>query len=141
MPELYESKASLRIWGEDLDPNEITALLGVSPSSSRRRGEPVSRRENAPLARHGSWHLRAACNRPGDLDQQVAFLMTAISPDLNAWRGITDRYRADIFCGLFLENDAGGTHLSPETLMLVAERGIQIQFDIYAGDPDDKQTG
>lgn len=45
--------------------------------------------------------------------------------------GFGRRFRADVFCGLFMEDFNEGISLSHETLQKLAERGLMIDFDIY----------
>ena len=59
MSALNRTVASLRIFGDDLDPDEVTRLLGKRPDASERRGETVrapSGRER--VLRRGSWQSK-----------------------------------------------------------------------------------
>jgi len=38
----------------------------------------------------------------------------------------------DLFCGLFMKESSEGFSISPATLAMLGERGIELQFDIYA---------
>ena len=50
-----ESRLTLGIHGEDLDPDEISRLLGCAPTSCHRRGD--ARRSGPPWARGGGYYL------------------------------------------------------------------------------------
>jgi hypothetical protein len=131
-----ETKASLRLFGDDLDLAEITRLLGGAPTSSVRKGEiwlpDGSTRER--LSRTGVWMRVAAPREPGDLPGQIDELLGDLTIDLAAWRMLAQKFRADVFCGLFLHNTNEGLDLYPSTLQLLASRGLRMSLDIYGDD-------
>ena len=45
--------------------------------------------------------------------------------------GLKHRYRMDLFCGLFLQPTNRGFCISPEVSGMLAERGLEIGFDLY----------
>jgi hypothetical protein len=138
MGQLEHTRASLRIFGENLNPDEITALLGVSPTKSYRKGEPRSSREGSPARPEGSWHLSCDPAWPGNLDAQINELLSNTTDDPLVWRTINEQYRADLFTGLFMDSSNDGLTLMPETLAAVGQRGLAIAFDIYSRVPDDQ---
>jgi len=50
---------------------------------------------------------------------------------MSIWQDLTFRFRADVFCGLFMAECNESISLSNETLHRLAERGLVIDFDIY----------
>lgn len=120
--------ASLRVFGDDLDPQEVTTLLGAEPTSAIRKGEP---RRSGAVARTSGWVLRVADRQPGDLEAQVIELLSRLTDDLDVWRRLSGRYDVSIFCGLFMDLGNEGLDFSPETLAALGVRGIAIGFDIY----------
>lgn len=135
MGELSESAACLRLFGDDLIPDEITALLGREPTRSDIKGEPRHTPYLLPdqvlLSRTGSWRLDFKRRRPGDLDGQIAEILDPLTKDLEIWKELSQKYRMDMFCGLWLESYNEGIGLSVETLKLLSDRYIFIDFDIY----------
>lgn len=76
------SRASLRIFGDDLVPNEVSKLLACTPTGSYIKGQP-----NKPAASHfrrtGAWLLNSETVQPEDLESQLNHLLDQINPDLN----------------------------------------------------------
>lgn len=137
MTALYSAAAALRVFGDDLDPSEITAALGKQPDAAERRGETIpSRSGRERVARRGRWSVQVGSRTPADLDAQVAELLAGTTDNIDVWRSITARYDADIFCGLFLNEQNEGLTISPATLKMLGERGISLDLDIYAGSDD-----
>jgi hypothetical protein len=132
MAGISRTRASVRIFGDDLDPDAISALLGALPSSSTRKGETyVSKLGAEQTASTGRWLLQAAPRQPGDLDSQLVALLSSLTPDPEVWRSLVARFKADIFCGLFIKEMNEGLSLRPETLEMIGSRGLPLGFDIY----------
>ena len=131
MPQLHQTTASLRIFGDDLEPDEVTALLGTPPTHAVRRGELRSSRPEASPARTGSWRLQSGYAKPGDLDVQIRDLLALVTDDPAVWRTIHERYKVDLFCGLFMQTTNDGLSLKSDTLAAIAARGLELQLDIY----------
>mmetsp|Transcript_29352 Transcript_29352/g.57150 ORF Transcript_29352/g.57150 Transcript_29352/m.57150 type:complete len:139 (-) Transcript_29352:512-928(-) len=138
MAVLSGSAASLRFFGDDLDPDELTRLLGCQPTKSERKGEErvgkVTGRKR--IARSGGWRLKAERREPGDFDAQISEILDQLTDDMSIWQDLTSRFRADVFCGLFMKEGNEGISLSNETLQRLAERGLTIDFDIYDSSDD-----
>lgn len=115
MSELNESAASLRFFGDDLDPDEVTQLLGHAPSNSERVGEMIVRAatKHKRIAQTGGWRLSAERRKPGDLDAQISGLLDLLTDDIAIWSNLTRRFRADMFCCMFMIEFNEGTSLSP----------------------------
>jgi len=141
MGELSESNACLRIFGDDLIPDAITALLGSEPTGSDKKGQPKRRpylMGKVILSKYGSWRLDSKRRRPGNLDSQIKEILQKLTNDLTVWHELTEKYKVDMFCGLWLETYNEGISLSTETLKSLSERHIFIDFDIYhVGDEEE----
>ena len=133
MAVLSGSAASLRFFGDDLDPDALTLLLGHQPTNSERKGQEIVSKITGKkrTARSGGWRLSAERREPGDLDAQISEILGQLTDDMSIWQDLTSRFRADVFCGLFMEEGNEGTSLSNETLQRLAKRGLTIDFDIY----------
>lgn len=128
---LETTTAALRLWGDDLDSDAVTALLGCAPSRARRRGDVRSGTGQNHVAKTGSWQIKASDRAGGDLDGQVAELLAKVTGDLSVWRALNDRYRCDLFCGLFVGSGNDMVYLLAATSRMVGERGLELVFDIY----------
>lgn len=137
MGPIQKSKATLRIIGDDLEPDEITRILGTRPTKSRAKGKvwvtANTDREFSAKAHRGQWHLETSVREPADLDGQVQELLGALTQDLEVWAALARRFRVDLFCGLFMKSTNEGATLSPETLAALGNRGIKLSLDVYDG--------
>ena len=142
MAALARSRAALRLFGDDLQPEEITALLGAPPTASRRRGEQDDRRRNPRHWPTGAWILSADDLVPADPDRQVAQILDQLTADVAVWRSLAARFRVDMFCGWFMDEVNEGVSLSVATLRSLGERGILLDMDLYgrADEPSPDET-
>lgn len=132
MAELSETAACLRLMGDDLDPDDLTRRLGAEPTGSARKGGLVSRPNGTVVvAPRGWWYFKVEYRSPGDLDGQIAEILERLTDDLSIWQDLSGRFRAEIFCGLFLHETNEGLALAPATMLALGMRGLQLEMDIY----------
>jgi hypothetical protein len=131
MAQLSRSLVSLRVTGGDLDPDEVSSLLGAVPTMSYRKGEPL-KAGSLHFRRTGMWNLKAAKRAPEDMDGQVEEILRQLTSNLEVWRALGERFEIDLFCGWFMEETNEGLSISPKTMSALAARGIELGVDIYA---------
>jgi hypothetical protein len=138
MAAIHRSAATLRVMGDDLDPADITRLLGHAPTRAHARGQAWTSRTTGieRIHKFGAWILIADDAEPEDIGAQATALLAKVTPDLAIWREIGARFEIDLFCGLFMEESNEGMGLSPAILQALGERGIELSLDIY--DPRDE---
>lgn len=125
---------SLRIWGQDVDPAELSALLGCEPTEAARTGDTLVRSNGRTrLVSRGFWHL-SSDRQATVLADQIESLLSKLTNDVAVWQSLTERFDVDLFCGLFLETTNRGVELPAHLLAKLAERRLRIGFDIYAPD-------
>ena len=132
---LHQSTVALRIFGDDLVPEEVSALLGCEPTRSHSKGQV--RQEPNYLAKTGTWLLEAADAEPGDIEGQVDELLGRVTDDLQVWQRLGQRFKLDIYCGAFMRTSNDGIELSSETLLRLGQRGVAFGVELYAPSKDD----
>lgn len=134
MPKRTKTTASLVFIGDDLAPDEITNLLKKAPSRSQKKGKKIDYpvRKDVRIPKFGNWVLQTERVSPGDLDSQIKQLLHGATEDLQIWQSLSSKYDAHIFCGLWLKEGNEGIAISSETMRDLADRGLDIDFDIYA---------
>lgn len=134
-----ESLVTLRIYGDDLIPDEITALLGCRPDIAYTKGDVyISKHSDQRYVRKtGRWSLRAARMEPEDVSAQITEILARLPQNLDIWRQLGEKYVLDFFCGVFMGSTNDELYLPLATVKLLSERGIELQFDIYALSTED----
>ncbi|MBL7496559.1 DUF4279 domain-containing protein [Frankia sp. CNm7] len=72
------------------DPDEVTSLVGLTPTEAWRRGDPAAR-AGRPPRRFSNWKYGLPEVRTFDTEEVVTALLDAIEPHAT---GITNAYRA-----------------------------------------------
>ncbi len=138
------SIATLRISGDDLDPEEISKALNGTPTfSTPKNGFHAYPPGRGRIARTGIWRIRTDYAHPADLDGQVRQILAPLTDDMSVWTDLSKRYAMDIFCGLWLRESNEMMGVLPETLKALGDRHVQLELDIYHepdGVDDDEQT-
>ena len=132
MAALHKSVATLRIFGDSLDPEELSRLLGCRPTKSGVKGQIRCSTPPEILHKSGSWLLDATPQMPANLDAQVVELFNRVDKDLALWESLTRDYDVDLFCGFFMTETDEGLEISAETIRVLSDRRIKVGFCIYA---------
>jgi len=142
MAQLHRSKATLRIVGDSLVPDVVTAALGHAPDEAQVKGQEFAGRASGKsrVAKFGMWHLAAPDAMPGDLDAQIKSILAKLTSDLSVWRRLAAEFEIDMFCGLFMQQENEGLVLSAEALAMLSERRIELSLDIYDGRDEDQNA-
>jgi hypothetical protein len=138
---IRRSEVTLRIFGDELQPSEISRILGREPSQAREKGEVVkypSGRERTFAC--GSWFLTGESAEPEDLDGQIKWLVAQMTDDLEVWKTVTSAYDVDMFCGVFMQSGNDGLSISAETMLALGSRGIELDLEIYRPDDEDEAS-
>jgi hypothetical protein len=138
MAALNRSSATLRIFGDSLNPDEISRILGCAPTKAQLKGQT---RYKSTVYKTGGWLLKATAHEPADLDSQIAELFGRVTKDTAVWAGLCQKYEIDLCCGLFMERTDEAIELSTDNMKVLAERGIKLEICIYAPTPDIRLDG
>lgn len=127
------SAVALRIFGDDLVPSEVTALLGCEPTEAYAKGDvrinPTT--GSRYIRKMGYWGLSVEDRRPEDISGQILEILAKLTQDRAVWDQLRSKYEMDFFCGVFMGSSNDGLEFSPELLGQISERGIALGFDIY----------
>ena len=134
MAQISQSVATLRIAGDDLIPVQITKLLGCEPDFSHAKNDEIeiNNTGNTRITNIGMWQIRTKRLKPENIDAQISEIFNKLSPDLSIWKSLNNKYKIDLFCGIFMKEDMEGMSLSPVSLRTLSDRGIRLDLDIYS---------
>ena len=129
-------EVALRIVGDDLEPDRVTRMLGVQPSFSARRGDPIERAAAGATHATGVWIYRLPASPEWELGDAIETLLDRLPADPALWETLVGRFKADVFCGLFLNAANRGAELRPDTLARLVERRLTLGLDIHGADTE-----
>ena len=134
-----EFSVGLNFYSEHLDKDEITSLIGKEPTKSWNPGErhPVGNSKRTRITDWGKWYLTTERDSK-DLNQKICELLEGLTKDLGRWKELTSRYETWIGVAGYMQNWNRSFSLKPETMNELAERNLEVVFDIYY-DPDEEE--
>jgi len=136
---LLKHNVCFRIVADELDPLEITAMLGITPSKAHRRGDPntsITKKgkviEFSPFST-GVWLVYSDAEEHADLDYHLKSLLSLLYPLKVKLIELSQRgYSMDVFCGVFThEAPQPGFDISSDSLRRLGELNISIGMCIY----------
>jgi len=121
---------TFRIFGDNLDPNEVTQVLGVTPSEYVRKGDNISKGIGRIInARTGSWSLSYRDTYvAGGIENRVNHIIDILSSPENDYRMVRGYERAVISCILGVTDGSIEFSLKPKAMMELA--GFDIRLDL-----------
>jgi len=131
-------KITLRIYGDELDPDQISSLLGCAPTVAERKGVPGPFGDGRRIAKTGRWSLTIESkdsNEEDDVERGIKMLLAQLPSDADLWNTLNRAFRVDVFSGIFLASSNRGFGISAEVSKLLADRYLRIGFDLYFDSP------
>ena len=118
------------VYGENLDPEEVSKLLSCAPTHSHRRGDLISGTSNPrPF---GAWLLTFQVTAPQGPNELVAMLQEQLPSNLELWRSLRSSYEIRVTFGIFLDDWNRNFQFTPEELRFLSSLGAAIGFDVYS---------
>jgi hypothetical protein len=129
-----ELRVTLALYGDELDPDEITAALGCQPTSAHRRGETRIGKKTGLVTvyKQGAWLLSAEGRAPRTADEITSEVLARVSGDEAVWSDLAGRYDVQLRYGVFLEAWNRGFSLGRAVVQRAALLRASLEFDIYA---------
>ncbi len=132
-------KVTLRIFGDELDPDHISSLLDTMPTVAERRDHPSPYGGRPRIAKRGRWSLTLAskdCGELCDVEDCIRVLLARLPSDPAIWAALTRSYKVDLFCGVFIAASNRGFGISAETSKMLSDRNLDVGFDLYFDPPE-----
>ena len=124
------SRATFRLNGDELRPDEINKILGLEPTSSGLKGERFSTRHNG-VRRTSFWLLQSPLDASQPLEEHLEWLLDRLEPKTDSIKSLVEKWYGDFFCGLFSEDLQGGATIESGLLRRLAQMGIPLVLDLY----------
>lgn len=126
---------ALHITGDDLQPEVVSGLLGVQPTASQSKGIPLLRDDGTTkrVPRFGRWTLQIRIGETDewDIEEVIRTLMARLPSKVETWKALPAQGRIHLSVGLSLSTSNQEFSLAPDVLLMLGERGIRLDFDVY----------
>ena len=124
------------IRGENIDPDEISHILGIIPSYKYKRGD-LHGKNNQMVRKKGLWSITSDEKvASSDLQLHIDWLLALLEPVKNQLNSITSTpgVYAEISCVFNLFSIEWASHLEPSQLDRIAALNIKLGISIYCLD-------
>jgi hypothetical protein len=140
---MNEYTVELRIFGKELDPSTITAALELEPTLVRTAGEmksPTTAWEDGMWAYNGFSQLEGSKVWPS-LEEGLTFILMKLSPVREKLEHYKKTFTVMLWCGHFQSKWNSSFTLSPPTLQMLADLGVDLIVDNYSSAENPAETG
>jgi Domain of unknown function (DUF4279) len=129
---------SISIFGEGVDPDEVSLALGTTPDRSHRVGEAVSA-ESSARRRTGLWSIttHGSVAEEALLAEHIAMLFERVSSDVVIWRQLADRHSTRVSIGWFMGEGNEALRVDASIVDELARRALHLDIDVFAPPADD----
>ena len=129
--------AEFAIFSPNLQPEEVTALLGIKPDKSYRAGEPVSAKVSM-LRKEGCWEIKTAPTKDADasLNDHLCLLLDRITPAKEAVRSLASDHSIQFGCVVYFDEQVPALYLERDVLKAMSDLNATFDIDAYLLGPD-----
>lgn len=127
--------ASLGVYGFDEAPDEITALLGVEPSHTARRGDPYVNSQGKVTTRlnpRNGWYVDHHLDPHASLEEQVEDLVGAVKRAREKFQKLPPGSQVELRCSVFLFGEYPELRISAHASDVLGAIGAAIVVDIMS---------
>jgi len=128
------TNVTLCIYGDRLDPTQMSTRLGLRPTESFRRGEPiVTKRRQYSDHPTGGWLLSSRDRvSSGELEAHFVWLLQQIEPVAEVLRELQlEGNDIALICVLSGSPTGGGPTIGAPMMARIANLKVPVDFDIY----------
>jgi Domain of unknown function (DUF4279) len=122
----FHYSATLRIYGQISDLDELTSTLRVSPTNSHKRGDRQGPR--SPAFMHDMWSYTAPVPEDRPLDVHLRTLWSHIKAHREFLMYLKGRLTVDVFCGYRSNCGTAGFEVSHHSLEMFMQ--LEIPFGV-----------
>lgn len=136
-PTCAETYSTLRIFSDDLAPDEITRILQIDPTESFQKGESYSlgklRRKT-----HGWFYSTKKLCDSKDTRRHIDTILSAFEGKVESVQKLQSQGCKLDITSYWSSRGQGGPWLMPEQMLKLGRLGISVWWDIYFSDQGEK---
>lgn len=130
---------SFRIMGDEVEPPELTAQLGISPSKAHRKGDTsASKTKKGKIVTYapfnsGLWSIDSQVDVTSTLKEHLVNIIEHLEPKKDVLSKLKkEGFKMDFFCGYFFSTSIQVCiSLDNDILERLSELGIEFNMLLY----------
>jgi hypothetical protein len=129
-PTCEETYATLRIYHDRLDPDDVSKRLALTPSNAHKKGDTL---ESGRALPSGGWFLSSQDKLTSkDVRRHVVLILDQLDGKAHELLTLQAQgYEMDLFCFWASASGHGGPELDHEIMQRLASLRLNIGFDLY----------
>jgi hypothetical protein len=127
------TNATLRIFADELDPDAVSAEMGMVSDKSHKKGD-VSGVRTPVVKKGGYWSIISSRHiaASADTNEHIQWLVDAVAPRLAMLATYKGRgWTVDVWIGIHTSVGHGGPTLRADVLARLAALGLDVNMDLY----------
>ncbi|MBD2447943.1 DUF4279 domain-containing protein [Nostoc sp. FACHB-152] len=133
-----KTSVCLAVYGEELNPDEISKILSCQPTKAHHRGVRQDSNSKYTPYKSGAWLLNVKRYAPITADELIIDLLSRVPTNSRLWQELSAIYDVQVRIGIHMKGWNKGFNLQGQTVQRISELGASMVFDIYAyGDEED----
>jgi hypothetical protein len=127
---MHSYTVEVRIWSDkdDFNISAISEDLGITPTNTRRKGEPKS---STNVFAEAMWGYEVYSGEWESLEEALDATLKIFMPLKDKLTKYETKYDVILWCGHFTSSFDGGPTFSPELLKKLGEFGVELFLDTY----------
>jgi len=124
-----EIKVRYLLAGFEVEPEEITKVLDLSPSTVWRGGDAIA--GTARKYKENGWLLQAPATRGEGIASQLSALLDLLESRGDKLKGIVSHCYSEFSCVIYANEYVPEIHLEAEIVQRIGRLGAAIDIDLY----------
>lgn len=126
----------LMINSDLLEPDAITAQVGIQPTRTKKKGEPRTQRSSL-VCQTSQWIFEPQKDVPDELERKLSFLLAQLENAATSIFNISEECEVLIrICYKGYQSSTGSWYLDKQTISRILSLGADIDLVIYTFGPD-----
>jgi hypothetical protein len=136
--------AAIHVYGDTLQPEEVTRLFGVVPSESETPGVPLRHADGSVIRtpKSGRWTYGVSASGADALNfnEAVEVVLGKLPRDAATWRAVAKLGSVHLSVTLVIQDANSEMWLDPQLLSFLGERGVGIHIEAYRRETDPERS-
>jgi hypothetical protein len=125
-----EISASFTLTGIELDPAEISAKVGITPTASWMKGDLIDPRGVIRYQENG-WSIQSTLDKYASLEDHVKSVLEQLQPSWSSLVEVSAQNYAEIDCVIYTRGQAPEMHLDKDILRQISQLNAELDLDLY----------
>lgn len=123
-----EYSVSIRLYSEELSPEEVTAMLRIRATDIQRKGDKAAL---GKTFKSNMWGYQSECDRFAPLEDHLKWLLQKVSPSKELILSISEKVTVVFWCACFISGPETTVAISRETLSEMASLRAEFSLSLY----------